>query len=316
MNVSHPITAGAAVLLVAALAIPATGEAAPLSTLQVNQVQITGIPLTTIQQSQASFGGTADAAEASRDQVFTVNGTEFTISAYGYASPEALRASSTLSATSAATTFTSHLHMVTAGVTDGVRIDSALYDGQLARFTYTLDVSGMLDTAVDADGFPIAGATARWGVVSGCASLNQCAVGWIGQTATARYEGSLQSPSPGLAFPSGEQPGPLSFTIEAAFGTEILITTLLEVSSQLVFGNGSAGAFATATADFANTLVWGGIQSVSLLDGTPVFDWTTLSGSGFDYGSAAVAPVPLPPTLPMLGTALAGFLAYRRRRRL
>lgn len=292
------------------LALPLAGHAAPLSTLQVNQVQITGVPLTTVQQSQVSFGGTAPAAEASRDQVFTVGSTEFTIAAYGYASPEALRASATLSATSAATGITSHLHQVTATVTDGLRIDSALYDGQFARVTYALDVSGMLDTAVIADGFPSAGATARWRVNSGCASPNQCTVGWIGLS--PGYEGSLQSPLPGLALPAGDATGPLSFTIEAPFGTEILLTYLLQVETQLNFGNGSAGAVATASADFLNTLVWGGVQSVALLDGTPVTDWATTSGSGFDYGSASVIPVPAAAWL--FGSALLGLgLAGRQR---
>jgi hypothetical protein len=195
-------------------------------------------------------------------------------------------------------------------VTDGLRIDSALYNGQLARVTYTLDVSGILDTAVIADGFPIAGANARWQVNSGCATLNQCTAGWIGLS--PGYQGELSTPSPGFAIPFGDQPGPLSFTIEAAFGTEILLTYLLQVSSQLTFGNGSAGAFATASADFSNTLVWGGIQSVVLLDGTLVTDWTTVSGSGFDYGSATVIPVPA--AFWLFSSALLGLAGLRRRK--
>jgi hypothetical protein len=310
MDVSHAGWARARALLLAAFALPVAGHAATLSTLQVNQVQITGIPLTTVQQSRVSFGGTAQAAEASRDQVFTVNGTEFSIAAYGFASPEALRASATLSATSAATGFTSHLHFVNASVSDGLRIDSGLYNGQMARVTYTLDVSGMLDTSVVADGSPIAGANARWRVNSGCASPTQCPVGWIGLS--QGYQGELSTPSPGFAIPFGDQPGPLSFTFEAAFGTEILLTYLLQVDTQLTFGNGSAGAFATATADFSNTVAWGGIQSVTLLDGTLVSDWTTTSGSGFDYGSASVIPVPAAAWL--FGSALLGLAGLRLRR--
>ena len=313
MNISHPGRGRVGGLLLATLAFPLAGQAAPLSTLQINGARSVGNPLANVEQTQVSFGGAALPAEVSRDQVFTVNGTEFAVSAYAYAyafaSPEALRASATLSATSAATSFTSHLHQVTATVTDGLRIDSELYSGQLARVTYTLDVSGMLDTAVIADGFPSASAVARWRVNSGCASLNQCTEGWIGLS--PGYQGELSSPLPGFAFPFGDEPGPLSFTIEAAFGTEILLTYLLQVDTQLTFNSGSAGAFATATADFSNTLVWGGIQSVALPDGTVVTDWSTVSGSGFDYGSATVIPVPA--AVWLFGSALLGLAGLRRR---
>jgi hypothetical protein len=78
-------------LLLAMLVLPLAGQAAPLSTIQINQAEITGLLLTTVQQSQVSSGGTAQAAEASRDQVFAVGDTEFTVSAYAYASPEAPR---------------------------------------------------------------------------------------------------------------------------------------------------------------------------------------------------------------------------------
>ena len=308
MNIRNPGPVRGCGLLLATLAFPLAGQAAPLSTLQINQARITGLPLATVEQSQISFGGTADAAEASRDQVFTDNGTEFTVSAYAFASPEALRATTTLSATSSGN-FVGHLHQAVAAVTDGIRIDSGLYNGQLARVTYALDISGMLDTAVIAEGFPTAGATARWSVNSGCSAANQCTAGVIGLT--PGYTGSLQSPLPGFAFPSGDATGLLSFTIEAAFGTEILLTTVLEVGSQLNFGANSAGALATATADFANTVVWSGIQSVALPDGTVVTDWSTVSGSGFDYGSATVIPVPAAAWL--FGSALLGIGALRRR---
>jgi len=308
MNSTLPGPSGTCGLLLAALAAPLAAQAVPLSTIQVNGVQISGVPLVTVNDSKVSFGGTAAAAEASRDQVFTMNGTEFSVTAYGYASPDALRASSTLAATSSGSN-ANHLHMVFASVTDGLRIDSALYDGQLARITYALNTSGTLATSVVADGFPIAGATARWRLSSGCAASGQCTAGTIGLS--PGYEGSLQSPLPGFAFPAGDEPGALSFTIEAAFGLEIPISTVLEVNSQLTFGNGSAGAVASANADFTNTVVWGGIQSVTLLDGTVVTDWTTLSGSGFDYGRATVVPVPAAAWL--FGSAMLGLGLVRRR---
>lgn len=296
-------------LVLMALAAPIAVRAAPLSTIQVNAVQITGIPLATVQDTRVSLGGAALDAEASRETVFLSNGTEFTVSAFGFASPAALRATSILTATSGGST-ASHLHTVVASVTDGLRLDSAAHHGQLARVTYALDVSGMLESAVVADGFPIAGATARWRVSSGCAVSGQCTEGVIGLSPA--YEGSLQSPLPGFAFPAGDAPGALSFTIEAAFGAELLLSTVLEVSALLNFGNGSSGAFATATADFSNTVLWGGIQTVELLDGTMVSDWTTVSGSGFDYGSATV--VPLPGAAWLFGSALLGLGLARRSR--
>ncbi|MCC5794677.1 MAG: hypothetical protein JJT85_08065 [Chromatiales bacterium] len=289
--------------------LPLAGQAATLSTAQSNLARTTGNPLAPLQEVRVSLEGAAPAAEVSRDEVFTVNGTEFTVSAYAFASPEALRASSTLSATSGGI-FVSHLHQVIAAVTDGLRIDSALYDGLTARVTYALDISGMLDTAVIAEGIPLANATARWNLSSGCAAASQCTAGLLGLT--PGYEGSLASPLPGFAIPVGDEPGLLSFTIEAAFGLEILVTTVLEMTTQLLFGNGSDGVFATATADFANTVVWGGIQSVVLEDGTIVTDWTTVSGSGFDYGSATI--IPLPAAGWLFGSLLLGLVGLKRRR--
>jgi hypothetical protein len=49
-----------------------------------------------------------------------------------------------------------------------------------------------------------------------------------------------------------------------------------------------------------------------LLDGTLVTDWTTVSGSGFHYGSATVIPVPA--AFWLFSSALLGLAGLRRRK--
>lgn len=64
--------------------------------------------------------------------------------------------------------------------------------------------------------------------------------------------------------------------------------------------------------DFAQSVYWAGVNSVTLVDGTPV-DYTLTSASGTDY-SGSLAPIPEPATwILMLGGA-AALTALRRRK--
>jgi len=73
---------------------------------------------------------------------------------------------------------------------------------------------------------------------------------------------------------------------------------------------GFSSASAELTANYGNSLVWGGISSVIDANGNPILDFTVSSDSGFDYATA----VPEPGTSAMLlaGVGLLGWIARRR----
>lgn len=298
--------AGPAVLLLSCLC-PQVGIASTLTTtIQVNTTNINSLAAGQVRDDKIGFFTAAPTATISRDTTRTVNGTVFTEVGFAEASTEALRASGSITATAgpAAASYLSEIQAFTQG---GFRIDSAQYDGQLARVEYALDVSGLLDVAVVAEGTPLAGAFSNWRLTSGCANILLCA-----QTS---YQGFASFAS-GVLVPSGDSTGLLSFVIEVPFGTTFDLLTSLVLTNQLLFGSqltgvGVEGVSGSASADFTNTVVWGGMQSVTLTDGTVVTDWTTSSGSGFDYGSASVIPVPAAAWL--LGSGLLGLAGLRRR---
>lgn len=86
----------------------------------------------------------------------------------------------------------------------------------------------------------------------------------------------------------------------------------LSVSADLVataesFGSeGNIGSGGEASSNFANTSEWGGITNVRRSDGGGVTDFQLTSASGANYLTAIVAPVPLPASVWLLGTAVAG----------
>jgi hypothetical protein len=60
-------------------------------------------------------------------------------------------------------------------------------------------------------------------------------------------------------------------------------------------GPGLPGGIAVVTADFSNTLSWGGITSVEKVSsGEPITDYVISSSSGFDYTKSFEAQVPVP----------------------
>ena len=68
-----------------------------------------------------------------------------------------------------------------------------------------------------------------------------------------------------------------------------------------------------ASASFANTATWQGIQSVTLANGDPVIGWSVASTSGIDY--ALAVPVPEPGTWALLLAGLAVLAGNQHRRR-
>lgn len=296
------------VALACALSTPPVAEAATLSTIQINSARAASIPLGPLDDAKFGFfGSAAPTATITRTATATVNDTMFVDQAFVEVDTEAMRARSSLAAT-AGPRAASYLSQVTALVSDGLRIDSALYHGQIARVEYALDVSGFVEPFIDAGAGTLAGAFSTWRLSSGCHNPLHCAQ--TAYTGGASYTG-------GVLVPTGDETGLLNFVLEIAFGTEINLTTTLDLTNQLLFGDlktgeGVEGVAGTVTADFAHTVVWGGIRSVSLLDGTVVTDWTSTSGSGFDYGSASVVPVPA--AVWLFGPAVAGLAALRRRR--
>jgi hypothetical protein len=294
-------------LIAIACLLPLTGTAATLSTTQSNFAYIFSLPLGAAQDVQSGGGTAAPTATASRDTTAAINGTTFSDKGFVEASTDALRARGSISATAGPNAVT-YLGQINARSSDGFRVDSTLYDGQLARVEYSLDISGVLDAFLDAGAGTPAIASSIWSVSSGCLSPLQCASTLY--SGTASFNG-------GVLVRSGDSVGRLGFVLEIPFGTTVNLVTSLSLGYQLVFGvletgAGVEGVTGSASADFTNTVVWAGIQSVKLADGTVVTDWTTSSGSGFDYGSASV--IPLPPAAWLLGSALAA-MGWRRRHR-
>ena len=81
-----------------------------------------------------------------------------------------------------------------------------------------------------------------------------------------------------------------------------------------IFGNVLAERdnLALFEANFADTLLWGGIESVrDATTGAPIDDWTITSDSGFDYSKPANIPEPSTAALLVIGCVV-GLVAHRR----
>ncbi|MYM66077.1 hypothetical protein GTP45_04385 [Pseudoduganella sp. FT55W] len=92
----------------------------------------------------------------------------------------------------------------------------------------------------------------------------------------------------------------------------------LYTHSQLIVqtwvGDGRTVSTGSASADLGHSIYWGGIDAVSLADGSAV-DFTISSASGLDYGHSFIpssVPEPLPGVMFLLGVPL--LMAMRKRR--
>lgn len=76
----------------------------------------------------------------------------------------------------------------------------------------------------------------------------------------------------------------------------------------------STWASAAFGSDLSHTVGWGGILSLSTLDGTAITDFTAISStSGFDYSNAYSA-VPVPAAVWLFGSGLLGLVGIARRK--
>lgn len=113
-------------------------------------------------------------------------------------------------------------------------------------------------------------------------------------------------------FQSYGNDGTFNFDVNFVYGFETGLDVLFRATSQ-VYGWAEDGASLTGTArlDFANTIQWQGISNVVDENGDPV-DFSFASESGVDWTQPVpLQAVPLPASVWLLGTALAG-LALRR----
>ncbi len=72
------------------------------------------------------------------------------------------------------------------------------------------------------------------------------------------------------------------------------------------------GEFLTS-ANFENTIYWGGISSITVND-VPLTNYQLISASGADY-RYATAPVPLPAAVWLFGSGLLGLIGIARRKK-
>ncbi len=110
--------------------------------------------------------------------------------------------------------------------------------------------------------------------------------------------------------------GTFSFSVPIIFGQEHGWDMTWRATSS-VYGWVDDGGSLTGSAEleFSNTVQWLGVSQVQDANGNPVA-FTMVSGSGVDWTSAVpLQVVPLPATIWLLGTALAGVATRFRNRR-
>lgn len=107
---------------------------------------------------------------------------------------------------------------------------------------------------------------------------------------------------------SGDARGTFGETLDFVFG-EPIVLHVEGISSATAQGEG------IATADFANTIEWGGIPEIRAADGSPVVDFVVTSDSGVDWSEPVMAPVPEPSSVAMGVTGGALLLLQLRLRR-
>lgn len=155
------------------------------------------------------------------------------------------------------------------------------------------------------------GSTIGSGVATNSYSLSAGAV-TFGGTQTASSSGDSQSGDWGnLIDEIGVVPGS-SYLLSMSASSATAVGKLFEPGRRAVV---------SSAADFGNTLKWLGVVSMRAVDdlGNPYelpedFRLELIGEtSGFDYWNSAPTPVPLPMTLPLLLSGLAGLALMRRR---
>lgn len=114
---------------------------------------------------------------------------------------------------------------------------------------------------------------------------------------------------------------PVLFTATLGSVTGIQYNLDLQGNSSASFGfrecgggYGSCGALASSemTSDYAHSLLWGGISSVTDANGNPIVLSSALGETGFNYMNAA--PVPVPAAVWLFGSGLLGLIGVARRK--
>jgi hypothetical protein len=112
----------------------------------------------------------------------------------------------------------------------------------------------------------------------------------------------------GLEFTGDPVAGFSQISVPFQFSVPAPLHVKLTVETQAVVG--TEAVTATASADFAHTLTWGGFDQVKDSQGNVVTAYTVTSDSGLNYA----APVPEPSTAALLAAGLGCVSALRRQR--
>ncbi len=165
--------------------------------------------------------------------------------------------------------------------------------GQIASFSFTIDVGGTLAGQVTTDSF---NSLARFGVKP---YLNDASFA-PGPESEFSVQGQGQ-----LGFPYNETVNQI-----VTFTTDITLGTAFElgVFARALVGVASTGPVTVpseATVDFSNTITWAGISAVSV--GGIAVPYTLTSASGIDWTQPFAAAVPEPTSVLLWATGLALF---------
>ena len=184
--------------------------------------------------------------------------------------------------------------IATGGWSDRLTIVDAAHTGQSAIATFVLNVDGTLNSAGVA-GF---GKFELFPFVNGALS---------GPGDTFAHTFQVQS----NASPSNLTVHmTLLSTFSFTFGTPFKYDVYGLADAGKAEGNAEAMS-SSATANFANTVTWGGVQQV-VIGNTPIVGFSITSASGVDWSKPS--PVPLPAALWLFGSSLGGILGLVRRR--
>ena len=279
------------------------------------------LPLAGVAQAALFANSTAAYAEPHTDSLTTVSGPAGSVSAVSTVSPLGIAGAQGYGEAAYGALHSSALAVVggdgraraggSAASTDNVTLSSS-FIGRAAIAHASFTISGGLSSRVG----PTSTAAFANSTLGATVTAGGISVFRLGAQLLTRQTGididTVTWSGSAVAFPTAGIAGSYAFDIPFTIGTPFVLFISLNSEAQAfgVSGVDDAGAFS----NFGSTGYWGGISGVQLADGTVVSDFSVRSDSGFDWIHAAAVPEPGTYALMLVGLAVMGHAARRRRR--